>query len=169
MEINLKDLPEELIVEAVDACIEYTDYFNNNNHLKCHAKACWDAGDKLKQALKPKLTPVDMSVFIDSPIDCEFWTHKNTVLMIGQLARIKSTDNYFMAGMGDFRYCKPRLNYPYSKFLFEDEFEMIRFIHKLEDAGFVAQKHYAQLDEIVAFSIVDTHIGRCMPWECNND
>lgn len=78
------------------------------------ARAWLDAGVGVR--IKPQLTPVDLSVLIDSGIDCEFTDHKGGKYL-SRLAEIKG--GYYWAdqelyGMGGEAECRPRLDHWHS-------------------------------------------------------
>ena len=163
---------EDLIFEALASCIdEYS--IENDKNLKCDdyltVKKPELLGADILQALTPKKKPVDMSVLVDSPIDCVFWTSEETSNLIGEYCRPYKGD-YFIAGHGTFKYCKPRMNYPFSYDLLENSIDRIQgFIVNLQMSGFNVDHFTALIDDEKAygsFRITGLQKNRCWPWEC---
>ena len=65
--------------------------------------------------IKPKLKPVDLSVLIDSGIDCEFTDHHGAKYL-SNLSHINHIvpDKYRLEHVGFFKQCRPRLNHWHS-------------------------------------------------------
>jgi len=109
--------------------------------------------------IAPTLKPVDMSVFIDSGIDCEF-SHSSdfTRVTIGRIGSIAGetfnchTGNSFTSHSK----CRPRLDHWHSMNNCPD----INIVQKLEMAGFDVTED----DCHIKVSLSDS---RCYPWEAS--
>lgn len=131
---DLKEIPDELLIELVAFFYKKYESAKHENALSCD----WFSalGGKLEEALKPNPKVVDMSVFIDSGVDCEFRKRKDKPWLIAKLDRINTnTKNYYLNSVDReyYYYCLPRMNYWFSDYNFECSEELI---DKLENAGF---------------------------------
>lgn len=136
-----------------------------------------DIGFGLKKALTPKKKPVDMSVLVDSPIDCEFWHHGSKIKTISQLKSISKQlcgekmvyEDADPKRVGHALYCKPRMDYPFSVDLFSCQKECHEFINILDSVGFkleVIDDEYFNILNNRSFKIIGLKDGYCWPWEC---
>lgn len=126
-----------------------------------------DTVDALKQALTQK--PVDMSVLIDSPVDCVFWNREEEYPLIGECVKMIG-NKFFMAGVGDFKYCKPRMDYPFSVELWFSEEVMIKFRDSLFESGFestlTGRLNFRGSSEVYhSIKITGLRENYCFPWE----
>lgn len=164
---------EELIVEALCACESICGDFTEEE-IKRHTssvRAAWRAGEKLKQALNPK--PVDMSVFVDSPIDCVFFRGVNRDgdpinVRMGNLKSVSDTWRPYCRSEypnGEYEYCKPRINYWFSVDLFASGCDCGKSIESLESAGFEVDANYFD-GYMRSFKITGLRDGYIWPWEC---
>jgi hypothetical protein len=105
--------------------------------------------------MPPKLVPVDMSVLVDSGIDCEFWGLSG--VYNGQLVGITDAPEY--RSLDDFwDRCQPRMNYWFSCKNFKSSFTIVK---NLEIAGFVVESCMS----FTHFQITGVADDRCWPWE----
>lgn len=152
---------EDLIVDALEA-------LSNEDNISSYAcQFAWELHERLKQALTPKKRPVDMSVFVGSPIDCEFSKLEDfSEYTIGRYAERNAffyktrehSDNHY-------DYCNPRMNYRLSIDLFANDRLCGLFIEKLENAGFELDCNYFD-GYLRSFKVTGLRDGFCWPWEC---
>lgn len=162
-----KRIPEALKREAVKSCLKFEESFPN--------KWCGDVnqiemikntGSKIQEAIKPKKTPVDMSVLIDSGIDCIF--HNAEGEFIDILSRIDGS--WFISEdchgnlCTEFLQCKPRMNYWFSACNFID---VDQLIDNIVESGFRVCTIRNDDGGIEAFKILGVNVAedRCWPWE----
>lgn len=128
-------------------------------------KSLYEFGKEIAEKLEPELKPVDMSVLVNSGIDCVFWDWHGREYM-DFLIKIGKGDATFGSSKGLEPKCKPRMNYWFSAENFDDTFNLI---DRLEKAGFVLGKSYLRLDDgdlhLKAFKIKGLQDGCCWPWE----
>ncbi len=114
--------------------------------------------------IAPTLKPVDMSVLVDSGIDCEFsGVECFADPAVGQISAIGDEKGGYLRGMTRYGYCRPRLDHWHSP----KNCGGIPMIWKrLVEAGFDVE-----LDEdanyVHAFRISGESKGRCYPWEAS--
>lgn len=115
--------------------------------------------------IKPKLVPVDMSVLVDSGVDCEFLSSTGTILLICKLAAgMGAASQPYRSGVigGCFSQCRPRMNHWHSTANCGESGPDV--VLRLRDAGFNVE--YDASD--AAFYIVADKAlcdGRCWPWD----
>jgi len=117
---------------------------------------------RIKSPPEPELKTVDLSVLVDSGIDCEFWHDAPSVGgYIGQLGSIGvheyQLNQVMSGGRKCYPFCRPRLDHWQS--LMNKPIPSIKFKRILSDAGFEFK-----LDgrHILFTGLAD---GYCYPWE----
>ena len=131
---------------------------------------------------KPKLIPVDLSVLIESGIDCEFSNETPEFrYSIGKLSAINRVDEYLMSdnsgGLKPFDKCRPRLNHihawqggkcPLPKGLkihiyYREKGNTLIHDYKVENRW---EWRLSDKDsDIIHFEILGLADGYCWPWE----
>lgn len=119
----------------------------------------------LEDYIKPKLTPVDLSVLIESGIDCEFSNDLSDWCIIGKLRYVESDAVYPYEKLngGIYKHCRPRENHWHS--LRNCPGVVGRPIVMLEKAGFLIGRS-TDGGHIKINGIRD---DRCWPWEADNE
>ena len=122
--------------------------------------------DGYELTIAPTLKPVDMSVLIDSGIDCEFG--EGVYRVIGSLHSIDDGDShkYGLCGTGHFhQYCRPRLDYWHSCGNMQNESAQI-MAEKLFSAGFNCQLGFGNMSLFIDAErpLLD---GHCYPWQAS--
>lgn len=105
----------------------------------------------------------DMSVLVDSGIDCLFFDddHKGQNPGYYKLISINGpaeTDYIYCDGLTNWKHCKPRLYYWFSKYNFKNS---SRVILNILDAGFAVEISF----DGGSFKITGLKDGHCWPWE----
>lgn len=119
--------------------------------------------DTWRVVMPPVLTPVDMSVLVNSGIDCEFWDFvKPNLSFWSGLRRMTTTGGYERESGTTWSHCQPRMGYWLSARNFRDAEEMIG---KLCDAGFEVAFTKSSDDWTLEFKITGIADNRCWPWE----
>lgn len=125
--------------------------------------ALYQFGKDIAEKLEPELKPVDMSVLVNSGVDCVFaGKHVGGLVVISE-----SKTHPYKNDLNDVRHrkCKPRMNYWFSAENFKDVKDLVK---KLEEAGFeleIISKTIYGYTTITAFMIKDKKANRCWPWE----
>lgn len=135
--------------------------------------------------IKPELKPIDLSVLIDSGIDCEF---SNPAPYIGRTIGVLKTINPIQVGdriylgnvsgsggLNDYARCKPRMNHwhawPGGECPLPEGF-LVEILMR-DGTGRGIQEHPNNLywshdngkPDIIAFKVIGTADTHCMPWE----
>ena len=173
MKDNLKDRIKELIKsgkheDMIDCAISNLIWIAENFSEAKSApittlNKLHDIGFELKRIATPKKKPVDMSVFVGSPVDCEFsqaleakYWNKGCLDEIGT----KGGVTYVLYQILHYLYCKPRMNYPFSVKLWSNAEQVFNFMFDLKNAGF-----NSELIDNSALMITGVREGFCWPWE----
>jgi len=128
-------------------------------------------GKEIAEKLEPEIKPVDMSVLVNSGIDCLFSMRvgfDNSPVM----CHLKCISPNGFTSEDDllWNYCKPRMNYWFST----ENFKNVKgLMGKLEEAGFELEVMYKTIyimgsdyiTAITAFTIKGLQDGYCWPWE----
>lgn len=150
-------LDEKKLVGQDGCDITYTQAF------RLYTNGCSD-----QIFIAPPLTPVDMSVFIDSGIDCELHDVDDEEPYISPLTSCptpSATSSYRDIRDVGWRYCRPRQKYWHSLRNCERRSGWVvgstDAVHAFRDAGFVVAQssdgQHLQFDGVLE--------GRCYPWE----
>lgn len=110
------------------------------------------------------LKSVDLSVLIDSGIDCEFRTGQ--LFVFQNLSSINTDEDYpyCAADLQIYRRCKPRMNYWFCGLQFDGDWHIIK---RLTTAGFEVEDKWDDHYRIwIGFRITGLQDGYCWPWEC---
>lgn len=117
--------------------------------------------------------PVDLSVLIESGIDCEFSFDWKSKPSIGQLLKIDG--NKYTSDVGHYyNYCLPRMNHWQSWQGGEcplPEGIVVETIYRedsMPEKNVVTDlfwKHHSEADDIIAFKVIGLADGYCWPWE----
>lgn len=175
----------EDLTEAELACLELYQFVEHSHESRVeiyqgqdsYPKA-YNVGKAIAEQLKPKLKPVDMSVFIGSGIDCEF-SNNLVEFAIAYLKKIKEPNYPYVFRNAGWTYCKPRMDYWFSPLNFIDAGLIIG---ELRLAGFKVDVEYYYKDVvhasgnwgasggvepagILSFKISGLQDGYCWPWE----
>tara|TARA_R110000796_G_scaffold205875_1_gene322250 strand:- start:174 stop:740 length:567 start_codon:yes stop_codon:yes gene_type:complete len=147
----------------------------NGPHLGC-SKDVW--------RIKPTKKVIDLSVLIDSQIDCEFRDDIGDRTTIGKLLEINEYDSYpYTTGnsrVDAYEQCQPRMNHKHAWQGGEcplPEGFLVRVWRRdvaIEDKGQFAAEHlhwtnYTHEDDIIAFEVLGVADGYVMPWEQDNE
>ena len=124
--------------------------------------------------IKPTKTPVDLSVLIDSGIDCCFWNFDEERKTIDRLTGIYTRKLKYSDGWTLWKFCRPKVGYWYSwrggKYPLPKGFvvdvlrrdgSQDRLTH-IEPAEWV---HEEWMCDIIAFKVDGLADGYCYPWE----
>lgn len=119
-----------------------------------------NADEILADMLKPKLTPVDMSVLVYSGIDCWFGNKGSPMKeWYSMLTGVCVGGGYWRQSPRSVHpICKPRMRYWFGCGNFKNPDKLLTDLH---GAGFRVAKGYHQ------FKITGLREGRCWPWECD--
>lgn len=132
-------------------------------------------GDISNWRVKPELKPVDLSVLIESGIDCEFWDKIGAIsTSIKTLTGIDSSLQYpYLNTAHSYKYCQPRHDYwhvwlggdcPLPRGFVIDC--MLRNGNTYENAVDLSWEHAGYGSDIIAFKVLRLADGYCYPWEC---
>jgi len=129
--------------------------------------------------IKPRLIPVDMSVLVDSGIDCEFY-HGDSERVIGKLCGVGDTyDGIYRRSLGRgcvaHSHCQPRMNHVHV-WLGGDRPLPDGVMVKVWTRGGGGDSgggqcsartwhHSNNVGDIVAFEVLGLAPGYCWPWE----
>lgn len=112
--------------------------------------------------IAPAKTPVDLSVLVNSGVDCEFWDGNEDIKFFGMLNNIISDEKYrYIDREESWPYCQPRMNHWMSP---RNDNEAVMW-DKLRDAGFIVHVAYDNFGEVQDYAVEGVQDGRCMPWE----
>ena len=133
-----------------------------------------------KWRIKPK-KPVDLSVLIDSSIDCEFWDDADQKFpVIGKLTELGNpciSYKYVDVDGMDYKYCRPRMNHVHAwqggECPLPDGLRVKVFYQNphIEPAIYEVGSYnltwhwYGTESDIIAFEVVGLVDGYCWPWE----
>lgn len=118
---------------------------------------------------------VDLSVLIESGIDCEFCDELDTERFVHKL--VDTEGHQYKAGMGvSWDCCYPRMNHWHSwqggKCPLPEGFEVeillrhgVRCNHTMYDTKKLRWDHLSGQFDIIAFQVVGLSDGYCYPWE----
>jgi len=107
--------------------------------------------------IEPAKTPVDLSVLVNSGVDCEFWDGNEDIKFFGMLNNIISDEKYrYIDREESWPYCQPRMNHWMSPL----NDQKGRMWDLLREAGFAVETR-----DYYAYRITGVQEGRCMPWE----
>ena len=127
---------------------------------------------------KPLKEPVDLSVLIESGIDCEFWDDGSTLKWIGKLEQIfvGSTEPYCNE-IDCYDYCRPRMNHihawqggicPLPKGVIVKVWFRQRNDTDNTDIGPVSNYRWSNMNvysDIIQFKVIGLEDNYCWPWE----
>jgi len=134
--------------------------------------------------VQPDGIPIDLSVLIDSQIDCEF---SNDIAFyrptISQLKVINNYNNYCYhdAIGGKHLYCRPRMNHPHACL---DGFDVCPLPDGLKVVVYYRNGHnddwsynvcewkhdcHHNGGDVIAFEVLGLADGYCLPWEFTNE
>lgn len=117
------------------------------------------------------LNPVDLSELVDG-IDCEFWEQSEKAVYVGTLVGTFVGDNlrYVLKGVGNFKYCRPRMNCIHAHQGGECPLPVGLKIWVKEWSG--REIHGVHPDhpninwpEVAQFEVLGLMDGFCWPWE----
>lgn len=124
--------------------------------------------------VRPQLKPVDLSVLIESGIDCEFWEEENKV-WVGKLTEIMPCDySVYKTESGFYNFCRPRMNH-WHVWLGDDcplpEGFMVEVIYRDGDRDTLESSKlhwtcYSSVEDIIAFKVLRLTEEYCYLWEC---
>lgn len=115
-------------------------------HVNCHM---YISKSKIR-------TPVDMSVLVDSGIDCLFRNIGGVRWSMSELKAICTNQDYMDEHSEPWDFCKPRMHHWFSDFNFDAPLDLH---NALTRAGFMLDYRDA------AFKIIGLHDGYCWPGE----
>ena len=144
-------------------------------------KPLWD-WDSFVYRIKPTKKPVDLSVLIDSGIDCEFSIFSN---LFGKIDKLEDINHFEKAKYASdeklWHQCRPRLNHIHAwqggECPLPEGFMVKVWFRDGQDDVMEATKwgvHWRgdkDGDDIIAFEVVGLADGYCYPWqtdECDN-
>jgi len=129
--------------------------------------------------------PVDLSVLIDSGIDCEFMNEHGTKVSIGKLVAFQDKPKQYMGDTGSMmplnaEHCRPRLNHIHAwqggecplpeGFMVKIYYCEGKYPEKLDEHK-CRWDHSYKGGDIIAFEVIGLADGYCYPWqteECDN-
>jgi len=137
----------------------------------------------MNNADMPAKKVIDLSVLIDSQIDCEFSDHTNFHLVLKRSlieARETGTGRFRCELRTLWKYCRPRMNHIHAwqggecplpegfrvKVWFRDGSESTRSIASGNGLYWGQNNHGS---DIIAFEVLGLADGYVMPWEQDND
>jgi len=126
---------------------------------------------------------IDLSVLIESGIDCEFSDESEFLCMNTRIANLRVVDRgpswYASNSPNQYLYCRPRMNHIHAWQGGEcplPEGFLVRVWRRavaIEDKRQFAVEHlhwsYTHEDDIIAFEVLGLADGYVMPWEKDND
>lgn len=139
--------------------------------------------ENIQYRRKPQKEPADLSVLVDSGIDCEFSSKKQfTEMLFGKLERIDAFGYQRLTRIGTsaYTYCRPRLNHihawqggdcplPFNTMVRIHYRDYVRanesYVKRAGDCYWEHRKEPHGLD-IIAFEVIGLADGYCYPWEC---
>ena len=133
---------------------------------------------------KPTKKPVDLSVLIDSGIDCEFLNEHGTKVSIGKLVAFQDKPKQYMGDTGSItpisaEHCRPRMNHihawqggdcPLPEGFIVKLYLRDGQVEKAGDCFLTSWTHDwphkgCGMSDIIAFEVVGLADGYCYPWE----
>lgn len=127
--------------------------------------------------IKPKLKPVDLSVLIESGIDCEFSSHEFRDPSIGKLSGVAIThyQRYRSNGpVSGYDHCRPRMNHihawqggecPVPEGLIIGIYSTFGGIRAEQQV--VVGQNSIDWHSVVAFEVLGLADGYCWPWDAS--
>ena len=147
-------------------------------------KPLWD-WDSFVYRIKATKKPVQLSVLIDSGIDCEFMNEHGTKVSIGKLVAFQDKPKQYMGDTGSImpinaEHCRPRLNHihawqggdcplPFNTMVRIHYRDYVRANESyVKRAGLCYWEHRKEPHglDIIAFEVIGLADGYCYPWEC---
>jgi len=142
----------------------------NGPHMGC-SKDVW--------RIKPTKKTIDLSVLIDSQIDCEFWDDE-TDQSVYKLLSVDCSEYPYATVNESTRFCRPRMNHIHAWrggecplpegfkvkiWLRDDDYDekSRRLVSEL------IWSHNNTSSDIIAFEVLGLADGYVMPWEQDND
>lgn len=155
--------------------------YTGTQREESHPESSPHMGSYVEQwRIKPK-KPVDLSVLIDSSIDCEFWDDADQKFpVIGKLTELGNpciSYKYVDVDGMDYKYCRPRMNHVHAwqggECPLPDGLRVKVFYQNphIEPAIYEVGSYnltwhwYGTESDIIAFEVVGLVDGYCWPWE----
>jgi hypothetical protein len=124
--------------------------------------------------VKPEKKIVDLSVLIESQIDCEFTQGEDGPTFYGPLKRIDTTAAwpYILNKSSQFIQCRPRMNHIH--YWAGGECPLpggvkYKTVLRGRDSppNIQSWEHYYNHSDIIGFEVLELSEGYCWPWECD--
>ena len=144
----------------------YLEYTKGDIRTYPQARALVEFGKEIAEKLGSELKSVDMSVLVDSGVDCVF--DECNIAALHEIVEADPVYTYVCDKDNFHKHCKPRMDYWFSTLNFGGSRTIVNF---LRDAGFnIEEKLYPGcICAIEAFKITGLKDGYCWPWEAKDE